>query len=114
MVNHPSTIALFGALVSAGAYAQAVPATVAAPIPTQAVQNIQRARVDIYCGHDQQAVAEIRLASRQLQASGAAASAEVLAALDEAAWLTRRRRHVLAEESLQSALNRIAVDRESA
>ena len=110
MVNPPSTIALFGALVSASAYAHTAPAAVAAPVPMLAVENIQRARVDIYCGHDQQAIAEIRQASQQLQASGAAIPSEALAALDAAAWLTRRRQHVLAEESLQGALDRIAID----
>lgn len=108
MSSSTPAVTLVGALVSASAYEQPLPQSAHEPIPIQAVASIQRARVDIYCGHRLQAVADIRSASRQLRESGAKVSPETLAALDQAAWLTRRRQHVLAEQSLEAVLNRIA------
>lgn len=111
MFNSSSSFPLIGALVGASAYAQAVPPFAEPMVPIQAVENIQRARVDIYCGHRMQAVADIRAARQQLRASGAKLSPKTLAALDEAAWLTRRRQHALAEQSLDSVLQQLAADR---
>ena len=88
---------------------QALPAAAAETIPVQAVVELQRARVEIYCGHNSQAVAGIRAASRQLRASPAAVPAQTFATLDEAAWLTRHDQYVRAEQALDKALLQIAI-----
>jgi hypothetical protein len=103
-----STFTLVSGLVSAGAYAQPLSAATQEPLPVQVVESLQRARVDIYCGHHQQAVADIRAASRQLRASGVRVSPETLTALEQAAWLTRQHQHTLAEQSLEAVLHPIA------
>lgn len=108
MFTGPSSLSLVGALVSAGAYAQPLTAAAQAPVPVQAVENILRARVDIYCGHHRQAMAEIRAARQQLSSPGSTMAAEALAALEEAAWLTRRHQHVLAEQALAAVWAQIA------
>lgn len=109
MFNNTSAFALVSAVIGASAYAKPLATAVQAPVPLQAVESIQRARVAIYCGHPQQAVSDIRAAGQQLRDSGAPVSHETLAALDEAAWLARHHDHVLAERSLDHALDQIAV-----
>jgi len=108
MSNTPSLFTLVSALAGASAYAPVLPASAAEPIPRQAVADIQRARVEIYCGHSWQAVAVIRAASQQLRASSAAVPAETFAALDEAAWLARHDQYMRAEQALDTALVGIA------
>ena len=109
MFDNTSAFALVSAVIGAGAYAKPLPATPHSQVPLQAVESIHRARVAIYCGHPQQAVSDIRAAGQQLRASGAPVSRETLSALDEAAWLARHHDHVLAERSLDHALEQIAV-----
>ena len=110
MFNSTSAFTLVGAVIGASAYAKPLPAAAQEPIPLQAVECLQRARVAIYCGHRLQALSDIRAAGQQLRASGAKVSPETLAGLDETAWLARRNEHVLAERSLDDVLNHIAVD----
>jgi hypothetical protein len=95
-------------MVGAGAYAPVMPVSAAEPVPGQAVADIQRARVEIYCGHGWQAVAVIRAASQQLRDSTARVSGETFAALDEAAWLARHDQYARAEQALDTALVGIA------
>jgi hypothetical protein len=85
MFNSTSAFTLVGAVIGASAYAKPLPAAAQEPIPLQAV------------------------AGQQLRASGAHVSPQTLAVLDEAAWLARRDKHVLAERSLDDVLNQIAV-----
>jgi hypothetical protein len=102
-----SMLGLVGALVSAGAYAtpeSSVPAE-AIPVPVEAVAEIRRARVELYCGQDARAVADIRAARGRLREGAAGLRGDVVAALDEAAWLARRGRLEAAERALQNALD---------
>ena len=105
MFTTTTMFTLIGALVGAGAYAPEAPVVAAiAPIPLQAVADVRRARVDIYCGHNAQAVAGIRSASATLRVSNATVPAEALAALDQAAWMMRHDEYVRAEQALDAAL----------
>jgi hypothetical protein len=113
MFDSTSAFTLVGAVIGASAYGKPLSAAAPVLVPTQAVESIQRARVAIYCGHRLQAVTDIREAGQQLRASGAHVSPETLALLDEAAWLTRRDQHVLAERSLDNILDRIALQADS-
>ncbi|KQV78906.1 hypothetical protein [Rhizobacter sp. Root1221] len=102
-----TSLTLVKALVGATAYAQPAPSAAVEPIPVQAVAHIHRARVDIYCGHNTEAVAGIRAASEQLRTSSAVVPAETFAALEQAAWLTRHDQYLQAEEALETALARM-------
>lgn len=96
------------ALVGAGAYVPPRPTLPPnIPVPHEAIENIMRARVDIYCGRNQQAVADIRAARSQLRSSHATVSPEAYVGLDEASWCTRHHDHVTAERSLESVLDLI-------
>ena len=110
MFDKPSAFTLVGAVLGASAYAQPLPAAAQEPMPAQAVENIQRARVAIYCGHRLEAVADLRAASQQLRAAGVQLAPGTLAALDKAVWLARRNDHVQAEQSLDTVLAQLAVD----
>jgi hypothetical protein len=107
MSTATSTLTLVKALVGATAYAQPLTAAVLEPIPVQAVAAINRARVEIYCGHNAEAVAGIRAASQQLRASSAVVPAETFVALEQAAWLARHDQYVQAEQALETALARV-------
>ena len=107
MFTSTSMLTLVSALVGAGAYAQDVPAETAPAVPLAAVADIRRARVEIYCGHNSQAVASIRAARNQLTSLSASASARTLAALDQAARLTRQNQYTRAELALESALGHL-------
>jgi hypothetical protein len=107
MFNASSMPTMLGALVGATAYAHA-PSAALEPIPAQALANIHRARVEIYCGHNGLAVAVIRSASQQLRDSTCAVPPGTFAALDEAAWLARRDDYERAEQALDTALAHIA------
>lgn len=110
MFTKVSIFTLVSALVGVSAYAQAEPAAAGEPIPVGAVTDIRRARVEIYCGHNSQAVVGIRAASQQLRASTAAVPPEALAALDQADWLVRHDQYARAAQALDSALAHIASD----
>lgn len=110
MFTATSTLTLVQALVGANAYAQPAPSATVAPIPVQALAQIQHARVEIYCGHNAQAVADIRGASQQLRASSAVVPRETFVALEQAAWLARHDQYVNAEQALETALAGITAD----
>ena len=114
MLTTSSVFSLVGALVGAGAYATEAPVAAAVPHPQQAVADIHRARVEIYCGHNTLAVAGIRAASERLRASSALVPSATFAALDRAAWHARNNHHERAEQALDAALERIAADAEPA
>lgn len=96
---------LVSALAGAGAYAHERPANAEPPDhAAQVAAHILQARVEIYCGHNASAIAGIRTAREQLQASAGTVPVESLAALDQAAWLTRHDHYALAERALQAAL----------
>lgn len=111
MLTSTSMLSLVGALVSAGSYCQPdeLPATAPA-VTAQAVADIRRARVELYCGHDGQAVVDMRAARASLQKAVGVTPALALAALDEAAWHTRRGRYESAELALDHALERLQPD----
>jgi len=110
MSNNTSMATLVGALVGAGAYGPATSAAAVASVPLraplQAISQIQHARVEIYCGHNAQAVADIRAASQQLRSAGRAPSL-ALAMLGEAAWLARQNQYERAAQALEAALLQI-------
>lgn len=109
MTSYTPVFTLVSALAGAGAYAHEAhepPADAAArrTASQQAAAHIHHARVEIYCGHNAEAMAGIRTAREQLQASAGPAPAESLAALDQAAWLTLHDQYTLAEQALEAAL----------
>jgi len=108
MFTRKPIVSLVTALVGATTYAQAEPAAAANPIPLEAVTEIRRARVEIYCGHNSEAVSGIRAAGRQLRALSSAVPPEVIAALDQADWLVRHRQYDRAEQALDTALAHMA------
>lgn len=108
MFSNTSTTRFVGALAAANSYVPAVSAAASEPVSAFAVAELQKARVEIYCGHNDQAVAGIRAARRQLHAASIASSAPIFATLDEASWLTRHDQHLLAEHALEKALDQLA------
>lgn len=95
------------ALVHAGSYTDH--ATTAAPSVSSTAQaqlraDIQAARVDLYCDHNDRVVADIRLARKHLAASNHARRHEVLTALNRAAWLTRHDDYQQAKAALEEAM----------
>jgi hypothetical protein len=108
MLTSTPVFTLVSALAGAGAYAHEQPADAgASDHAAQVVAHILHARVEIYCGHNAAAIAGIRTAREQLQASAGAVPVESLAALDQAAWLTRHDHYALAELALEAALNHL-------
>lgn len=105
----PSTDSLLaGALVNAGAYTpDAHAASAGAFVPAEVLAEIRRARVQLYCGQDIQAVAEIRAAREQLRRCGAPLQVVALQALDAASWLARHGHTFEAEDALEAALARL-------
>ena len=100
-----SMLSLVGALLSATAYgSEGVPAA-PSPVPEQAVAEIRSARVQLYCDHDVQAMADIRAARSRLEDGAPLARAR--SALDEAAWHARHGRFQDAELALDDALARL-------
>ncbi len=112
MFNNTSTTRLVGALAAASSYVPAMTGATAAaagPMSAPAVAELRKARVEIYCGHNNQAEAGIRAARRQLHASSFASSSPIFATLDEASWLTRHDQYELAEHALDKALDQLAM-----
>ena len=111
MFTSTSMLSLVGALVSAGSYCPPDELRAESPAVTaQAVADIAHARVELYCGHDGQAVADLRAARASLQKAGGPTPAAALAALDEASWHARRGRYQSAELALQHALEQLSPD----
>lgn len=106
MHNHPFLDPrALEALVQAGAYTEP-PAAPAAPtrLPELLLADILAARVDLYCDHNDRAVADIRSARRHLEEAEPAVRAAVLTALNRAAWLTRHDDFEAAERALEEAV----------
>ena len=100
--------ALAGALPGAGAHRpEAHAATPATLVPAEVLAEIRRARVELYCGRDAQAVADIRAAREQLRRCGAPRHVVALQALDAASWLARHGHTMEAEDALDAALTRL-------
>lgn len=97
------------ALVHAGAYVEPVHLVTPtpAPRPLQLLADIQAARVDLYCDHNDLALRDIRAARRHLEEADPAARKDVLDALNRAAWLARHDDYAAAEEQLEHALDRL-------
>ena len=105
MSNNLPSLLFVDAMVGATAYAQPLgEASVPVP-PTAASEQIRRAQVDIYCGHDGQALTAIREARHTLQSSATSMVADTLSALDEAAWFIRHHDFHQAERALEDALD---------
>ena len=109
MFSNTSTTRFVGALAAASSYAPAVSAAATEPVSAYAVAELQKARVEIYCGHSDQAVAGIRAVRRELHASSVASTSPIFATLDEASWLTRHDQHLLAEHALDKALDQLSM-----
>ena len=110
-----SEFTLAGGVVNAAAYPRdgRTPAA-PAPVPPEVMANIRRARVELYCSRDVQAVADIRAAREQLRRCGAPLHVVPLQALDAACWLAMHGHTMEAEEALDAALTRLEAVRTSA
>jgi hypothetical protein len=113
MFKSTSMLGLVGALVSASAYSPAE-ATTSAPggtqAPVQAMAELRRARVELYCSHDALAVANIRAAREHLRRYASPLLGDAMTMLDQAAWLVRHGHLEAAEEALQHAIARLEAD----
>ena len=100
-----SPLNLVDALVHAGAYAEDphLPGTLVST-HADAVTNINSARVELYCDHNDRAVAGIRAARRHLAHAAAPVPAEAFEALSRASWLVRHDQYAQAEQALEAAL----------
>ena len=111
-MNNPLSLSpLIPALIGAGAYCQdgqdgqdARDRGRRAQLPPQALADVRRARVELYCDHEAQALLCIRAALSLLSHSPEPVSPELMAALTQAAWLARHGRYVAAEAALDAAL----------
>lgn len=104
-MSHSLPMTMFvDAMVGATAYAH--PHTEARDFPhsTAAMAHVERARVDIYCDHNNLAIAAIREARRELKAMSSPGVADALAALAEASWMARHNDFLRAELALEHAL----------
>jgi hypothetical protein len=101
-----STLSLVDALVHAGAYAEEPPAP-GALLASHAdvVADINSARVELYCDHNDRAVAEIRAARRHLMHAAGPVPAGAFDALNQASWLVRHDQYAQAEQALEAALS---------
>lgn len=107
MHNHPFLDPrALEALVQASAYVEP-PHPDGGPMrhPELLLADIQAARVDLYCDHNDRAVADIRSARRHLEEADPTVQTAVLTALNRAAWLTRHDRFDDAEQALEEALS---------
>ena len=97
-------LSLVGALLSAGTYMPDDAVAATRPVPRQAVADIRRARVELYCGNDAQAVETIRAARSRLGDRAGVPTARARAVLDKASWLARHGRFQDAVQALDHAL----------
>ena len=107
MSQNLPTLVFVDAMVGATAYAHPQAVAKALPFATEAIAHVQRARVDIYCSHNNQAIVAIREARQALQSVSFEGVADILVALDEASWHTRHNEFVRAEDALESALDQM-------
>lgn len=106
MHNHPFLDPrALQALVQAGTYAEPPHADPNVPMrhPELLMADIQAARVDLYCDHNDRAVADIRAARRHLEEADPEVQRAVLESLNRAAWLTRHDDFEAAERALEQA-----------
>lgn len=101
--NLPMTMFL-DAMVGATAYAHPHLEAHDFPHSTAAMAHVERARVDLYCDHNNLAIAAIREARRELKTTSSPGVADALTALDEASWMTRHNDFLRAELALEHAL----------
>ena len=99
---------LFSAVIAAGAYGPCGATPVEVPVPPQVVSGVRHARVELYCGHPAQVLADIRAAAAALQELPGAPHAALLAQLSEAAWHARRGDFPAAGELLASVQARLS------
>lgn len=107
MQNHPMLdTRTLQALVQASAYGEPPQGGTQAPMrhPELLLADILAARVDLYCDHNDLAVADIRAARRHLEEAEPAVQQAVLASLNRAAWLARHDDFDGAESALEQAL----------
>lgn len=101
------------ALVHAGSYTDHAPNAAPSVSPSAEAQlraDIQAARVDLYCDHNDRVVADIRLARKHLSASNHTRRFDVLTALNRAAWLTRHDDYQQAKAALEEAMRLLPPD----
>lgn len=113
MSFQPTSFDPVSALVHAGSYTDHAPtAAPSAPDTTEAQlrADIQAARVDLYCDHNDRVVADIRMARKHLAASNHARRHDVLTALNRAAWLTRHDDYPQAKAALEEAMRLLPPD----
>lgn len=104
MTSSFSSTAL-SAMVSAVSHEPEGPlADAAAHLDPRVRAEIDHARVDLYCGRDTEAVANIRAAREHLRESAGLSHVQALTDLDEAAWFARLGRTAPAELALERAL----------
>lgn len=105
-MNTPLSLSpLIPALIGAGAYSQdAHDAEHRAQLPQQVLADVRRARVELYCDHDAQALQCIRAALSVLVNSPDPVSPELVGSLVRAAWLARMGHYVDAEAALDVVL----------
>jgi hypothetical protein len=110
MHNHPllDTRAL-QALVQATTYDEPPHPDAQTPMrhPERLLADIQAARVDLYCDHNDLAVADIRAARRHLEEADPAVQQAVLTSLNRAAWLARHDDFEGAERALEQAVGQL-------
>jgi len=105
-MNTPLSLSpLIPALIGAGAYTpDPRDAARHAQLPPQALADVRRARVELYCDHKAQALLCIRAALILLGDSPEPVSPALMGSLAQAAWLARQGRYVAAEAALDAVL----------
>ncbi|HSW07341.1 hypothetical protein [Aquabacterium sp.] len=105
MLTFNATAPLINALMAADAYAhEPALGRAATPVPLPTLAAILRARVEIYCDHDRQAIADIHAARDSLRTLPVSVPFEAFAALDQAVWRVRQHDYTAAEQALDQAL----------
>jgi hypothetical protein len=96
--------AAVAALASAVAYSAAAAPAPTIEVPEEALSEIRRARIELYCGHDRAMQSQVRAAREHLRDSGCRGAEAAVVILANAAWLARRGRFQAAGEALNRAL----------
>src|SRR4051794_30592689 len=96
--------AAVAALASALAYSAAAPPEPTIEVPGEALSEIRRARLELYCGHDRAMQAQVRAACEHLRDSGCTGAEAAVVTLASAAWLARRGQFQSAGDALNRAL----------
>ena len=102
-----SASSFVNALVSGSAYPHPATAIGGARTPSAAIASLRHARVDIYCGHNAQALANIHTASKQLRDFLAGRPSQTLGQLEQVVWLTRQNHFQQAEQALEDLIDQM-------